>query len=201
MPHLPTLTTRDLNGDVKTLPDGNLNVLIVAYERPQQRQVDSWISTLAALELEVPGLRYYELPVVGAMSPARKQHLDFAMRQGIPDRDARARTLTFYVDRHQFRAPLGIDGESQIAVDPHRRCGQGPLARRRHSHRGRRKRAPLGLAGRCRPGHRPLRSGPTGLPRMRREPFPLGSAQPSRRPRISIESRAASSGSERRTCR
>ena len=116
MPHLPSLTTRDLNGDVKTLPDGNLNVLMVAYERPQQRQVDSWVPTLAALELEVPGLRYYELPVVGAMSPARQQHLDFAMRQGIPDRDARARTLTFYVDRHQFRAPLGIDGESQMAV-------------------------------------------------------------------------------------
>ena len=116
MPQLPSLTTRDLNGDVKTLPDGRLNVLIVAYQRPQQREVDSWIPSLEALELEVPGLRYYELPVVGAMNPIGRRSLDFWMRQGIPDREARARTLTFDVDRHRFKAPLGIAGESQIAV-------------------------------------------------------------------------------------
>ncbi|MCG8349983.1 MAG: hypothetical protein MI924_19635 [Chloroflexales bacterium] len=42
----PNVATKDLNGDAKTLPNdfaGDLNLLLIAYEQWQQREVDSWL--------------------------------------------------------------------------------------------------------------------------------------------------------------
>jgi hypothetical protein len=113
---LPPVATKDLNGVRRTLPNGQLNVLLIAYQQWQQLEVDSWVPTLRSLEQRHDGLSYYELPVVGEMDVFRRRSLDFFMRQGIPDRHVRARTLTFYTDAAGFREPLGIPDEDHIAV-------------------------------------------------------------------------------------
>ena len=113
---LPEMSTRDLNGVRRTLPNGRLAVLLVAYQRWPQFEVDSWVSSLRALERTYDEVGYYELPVVGRMDPLARRSLDFFMRRGIPDRETRARTLTFYVDASGFREPLGIPDEDHVAV-------------------------------------------------------------------------------------
>ena len=113
---LPRVSTKDLNGVRRALPNGRLNVLLIAYQRWQQLEVDTWIPALDGLERSYDGVSYFELPVVGEMSRAGQRGLDFFMRRGIPDREVRSRTLTFYVDTAGFREPLGIPDEEHIAV-------------------------------------------------------------------------------------
>ncbi len=113
---LPQSSTRDLNGVRRTLPDGRLNILLVAYQRWQQLEVDTWIPALAAIERANDGIGYFELPVVGEMNALGRRSLDFFMQRGIPDVSVRSRTLTFYVDATGFREPLGIPDEDHIAV-------------------------------------------------------------------------------------
>ena len=114
-----TITTKDLNGDIKTLPTdftGDLNLVFVAYEQWHQREVDSWIPHVKRMEEKMSNFEHYELPVVGEMGMLGRMQLDFWMRTGIPDYDTRSRTLTLYVDREEFRAPLGIPNEEHIAL-------------------------------------------------------------------------------------
>ena len=113
---LPHLTTKDLNGVRRTLPNGQLSILLIAYQRWQQLEVDTWIPALAELERTREDVGYFELPVVGEMNTVGQRSLDFWMRRGIPDRHARSRTLTFYVDTTGFREPLGILDEDHVAV-------------------------------------------------------------------------------------
>ncbi len=116
IPQLPPVATNDLNGVRRTLPDGRLNVLLIAYQQWQQLEVDSWVPALRGLEQRHDELSYFELPVVGEMDVFRRRSLDYFMRRGIPDRQVRSRTLTVYTDTAGFRAPLGIDDEDHIAV-------------------------------------------------------------------------------------
>lgn len=113
---LPHLATRDLNGVRRTLPDGRLNVLLIAYQRWQQLEADTWIPALDELERRHESVSYFELPVVGRMSALRQRSLDHFMRRGIRQHGMRARTLTFYVDATDFREPLGIPDEEHIAI-------------------------------------------------------------------------------------
>ena len=113
---LPQVSTQDLNGVRRTLPNDRLNVLLIAYQRWQQQEVDTWIPALNALERVHDGVSYFELPVVGEMNAFGRRSLDFFMRQGIPDRHVRSRTLTVYVDSMGFREPLGIPDEDHVAV-------------------------------------------------------------------------------------
>ncbi len=115
----PIITTRDLNGDEKTLPadfTGDINLIFIAYYQWHQREVDSWIRTANQLEKEFENFQYYELPVVGEMNWFGQKQLDFWMRTGIQDRKTRARTLTLYVNQSEFRQQVGIDTENTIAL-------------------------------------------------------------------------------------
>lgn len=116
IPRLPQVTTRDLNGVRRQLPNGHLTVLVIAYQRWQQLEVDTWVPALHRIEHAFDDVSYFELPVVGEMNAIGRRSLDFWMRRGIPDRHARSRTLTFYVDTTGFREPLGIPDEEHIAV-------------------------------------------------------------------------------------
>lgn len=115
----PTVETRNLNRDAVTLPDGlegEFNLLVLAYEQWQQRQVDSWFPAADRLEAQTPLFRYYEVPVVGRMNAVRRFMLDNGMRAGIPGVDTRARVLTLYVDRQWLNGRLGIETVEEITL-------------------------------------------------------------------------------------
>jgi hypothetical protein len=94
--------------------EGALNVVAIPFQMWQQAQVDTWIPVLDALERQVPGLRYYELPVIRAMNRASQWFIDEGMRGGIRDQATRARTITLYTDKQAFRRALGLPHENQV---------------------------------------------------------------------------------------
>jgi hypothetical protein len=72
----PTLQARNLEGAVLDLPEAfgrDPSVVIVAFRRAQQEQVDTWIPWLRQLEARRPGLEVYEIPAIGRRwTPVRR---------------------------------------------------------------------------------------------------------------------------------
>ncbi|MHB1021450.1 MAG: hypothetical protein ACYC46_10575 [Acidobacteriaceae bacterium] len=115
----PALQATNLARQPMQLPQdfaGKRNLLLIAFTREQQRDVDSWIPAARKLEQQYPELRYYELPTLARNNPLFRWWVNSAMRSGIPEEQARERTITLYLDKKNFRRKLGIANEKQISV-------------------------------------------------------------------------------------
>ena len=112
----PKLTATNLKKKTLTLPNdfaGERNLLLIAFEREQQKNVDTWLHELKRFE-QSPGFQYYELPTIDRLNPIARWFIDSGMRRGIPDATARARTITLYLDKPAFRKALNLPDEKQI---------------------------------------------------------------------------------------
>lgn len=119
MNRLPELQAASLTGETYQLPAdlrGDLNVVLVVYEQWQQPDADTWLPMLDALAKQYPVLHYYELPTMERFHPMQQRMIDLMMISGIPDRAARARTMTLYLDRGTFNASIGVRGTEAIQV-------------------------------------------------------------------------------------
>lgn len=119
MPQFPRVPGRSLTGRNMTLPDdfeGTLNVVLIAFVREQQADVDTWTPFLRDLAARVEGLRSYELPTLSRNYRWVRAMIDGGMRGGIPDSAVRAATITLYIDKGPFRQALGIEDERDIQV-------------------------------------------------------------------------------------
>jgi len=115
----PVVTSANLSRRKLTLPtdfEGDLNIIIVAFQRWQQRAVDTWLPLAKQLEQVYDGVRYYELPVIQRINVLGRTFINEGMRAGIPDPKARARTITLYVDKAAFRQALELPHEEDIYV-------------------------------------------------------------------------------------
>jgi len=115
----PTVEGRDLEMQPKTLPAsfaGQRNLVLVAFQRWQQQEVDSWLGSASAIAAKDPGFRFYEVPTLGQGYSWMRGFIDGGMRRGVPDPAARARTITLYIDKVPFRRALGITSEEHITV-------------------------------------------------------------------------------------
>lgn len=101
------------------LPDdfeGERNLVLIAFMREQQLEIDSWISTAKRLTQDHSNFRYYELPTISRGIPLARWWLDGAMRAGTSDRAAREATITLYVNKQAFREALQLQTEDTIYV-------------------------------------------------------------------------------------
>jgi hypothetical protein len=115
----PKATGTNLEKKRFTLPgdlQGDLNIVILGFQREQQAAIDAWIPTTKELCATTPALRYYELPVLQKTTPQEEAFVDAAMTRGIPDREARDRTITLYLDKKPFAQSLGIADENAIHI-------------------------------------------------------------------------------------
>jgi len=115
----PVVEGRSLTGRRVTLPadfEGELNVVLVAFQRHQQHDVDTWTPRLRELAAGRPGLRVYELPTLASSYRLMRPLIDGGMRGGIPDSAVRAATITLYIDKRPYRAALRILDEDEIQV-------------------------------------------------------------------------------------
>lgn len=115
----PVVRGTNLEGRDFTLPrdlEGERNVVIVAFEREQQRDVDTWLPALGDLARTTPGLRVYELPTIATPYRLMRPIIDGGMRRGIPDRAVREATITLYLDTDDFRRALAIPDARDIHV-------------------------------------------------------------------------------------
>lgn len=115
----PEIEARGLDGRTYRVPEeleGERNILLVAFHRHQQRAIDQWLPPLLELEQRVPGVRVYELPTISRSWSPMRWFIDAGMTRGIPDPDARARTLTTYTAVEDVVEALGLPGTETIAV-------------------------------------------------------------------------------------
>jgi hypothetical protein len=93
---------------------GELNLVIIPFQQYQQRTVNTWIPTLQEIEASFPGFIYYELPTITGMPAVSRTFINEGMRAGIPDKTARERTITLYLNKEAFKTALDIPSEEEI---------------------------------------------------------------------------------------
>ncbi len=115
--HFPSVKASNLEKRDVNLPadfEGDRNLLLVAFEREQQKDVDTWLRKMKRFEELDPGFHYYELPTIQRPNALTRWFIDTGMRRGIPDRKARERTITLYLDRKPFCDALLITDQKKI---------------------------------------------------------------------------------------
>jgi hypothetical protein len=117
--HFPSVEGRNLDDRPFDLPadfEGDLNVVLVAFSRGQQADVDSWMPFLESVTEPRHNVRVYELPTIGRGYRLMRSFIDGGMRRGIPDPAVRAATITLYIDKAPFRDSLRLRDEDRIHV-------------------------------------------------------------------------------------
>lgn len=115
--HFPPVKASNLDKREFSLPEefeGVRNLVLIAFERQQQKDVDTWLQKLDRFENLDPAFRYYELPTIERPSAFMRWFIDSGMRRGIPDQKARERTITLYLDKKAFCEALLIADQKKI---------------------------------------------------------------------------------------
>jgi hypothetical protein len=115
----PAVEGANLDGKEFRLPadfEGERNIVLIAFEREQQAEVDTWLPAVRRLEAEIPGVRGYELPTIRKLPGLLRGWITGGMASGIPDAKARATTITLFLDKEEFRRSLQIATERTITL-------------------------------------------------------------------------------------
>lgn len=118
-PHFPEVSGYNLMRQEFNFPEdfeGTYNLVIIPFQQVQQRDVNTWLPAAQELERIYPGLIYYELPTIYKLPTLSRTFINEGMRAGIPDQTARERTITFYLDKEEFKKALGITSEESIQL-------------------------------------------------------------------------------------
>ncbi len=135
--HFPRVTGTNLHGDVVTLPDAlraPRTLLAIGFEDRHKHPLNDWIDRLPDIEAADQALDFFEVPVIYELKPWSRVFLNNAMRVGVTGTDARARTVTVYLDRSAFQKALDLPTLGDIylmIVDPGGRVlwrRQGPVS-------------------------------------------------------------------------
>ena len=115
----PQVEGRNLEGRRFVLPtdfEGERNVVMVAFRREQQADVDTWLPQLRELSAQHAGLRVYELPTMSRGYSFMRGFIDGGMKRGIPELATREATITLYIDKEPFQQALAITSDRQITT-------------------------------------------------------------------------------------
>ncbi len=115
----PRVSGDNLNGKRFDLPrafEGILNIVVIAFQREQQHDVDGWMPFLKTLAKDRNDVRIYELPTLSRGYRLMRPIIDGGMRGGIPDTTVRAATITLYIDKTPFRRALELPDEDRIYI-------------------------------------------------------------------------------------
>jgi len=113
----PALESETLEKQVVQLPQdfrGERNLLLIAFERDQQKDIDTWLTQMKRYEDIDRDFRYYEIPTIEKMNRFMRWFINTGMRHGVPDKKARERTITLYIDKEPFKKSLQIPDEKKI---------------------------------------------------------------------------------------
>lgn len=116
---LPIVQGVNLARQSLTFPNefaGELNLVFVAFQQWQQRDVDTWGPLAETLRQRTPSFEYYEFPTIQRLNFLARTFINEGMRAGIPNKATRRRTITLYIDKRPFKQALNITTEDQIWV-------------------------------------------------------------------------------------
>jgi hypothetical protein len=115
----PSLTFANLNKQDVQLPQGlkgDVNLVLIAFQREQQNDLDTWLKVLPEVVGKHPDVAYYEIPTIDRMNSFMRWFINTGMRGGIPDKAQRERTITLYTDKKAFREALKLASEDRVYV-------------------------------------------------------------------------------------
>ena len=115
----PVIAAESLRGRSVKMPEqfkGARNLVLVAYQREQQADVDTWLAVIDSVTAGATDFAYYEIPTISSSAKWMRAMIDGGMKQGIPDRAQRDRTITLYLDVDWFRGQIGTAGNDGIAA-------------------------------------------------------------------------------------
>jgi hypothetical protein len=104
--------------------EGEINMVIVPFQRWHQSLVDEWSVFLNKIEQSNHNFRYYEVPTLNSAYKVMRFMIDGGMRAGIPDRRVRERTITLYTNKPLFEQELNIKSEQTIYLFLIRKNGE-----------------------------------------------------------------------------
>lgn len=91
--------------------DRGRSVVLLAFRRPQQIEVDSWVPWLVE-----QGFPFFEMPCLRRLFTPVRTIIDGGMSVGVGTEEARRRTVTYYGDLRCVTRPLGIRDRTTITV-------------------------------------------------------------------------------------
>ncbi len=115
----PSVEGSNLEGRRFSLPndfEGELNIVLVAFRREQQDDVDTWVPFLKSIAATHAGLKAYELPTLNRSYRMVRRFIDGGMARGIPEKTTRETTITLYIDKAPFKQALGVTAEDRIVT-------------------------------------------------------------------------------------
>ncbi len=113
----PKVTANNLSGKSFAMPgafEGDFNVVLIAFERDQQKDLDTWLAVLPKTLETFPKVKYYELPTIAKLNGMTRWFIDTGMRSGIKDKGQRDRTITLFLDKKPFKDALRIESEKTV---------------------------------------------------------------------------------------
>lgn len=116
-PRFPNLSGENLEGRVFNVPkdlQGDLNLAIVAFDRSQQAEIDTWAPSAQALRAANPFVQWYEIPVIQKTNRQAEKFINRGMHDGIQSKEARERTITLYTDKSEFEKKATIQNPEVI---------------------------------------------------------------------------------------
>lgn len=124
----PKLKSKNLNGKEYLLPEEletEISILVLAYKRDQQKDVDAWLNAIKENELDIcPAVTSYEVPVLKQFNSFIRFNIDNGMRYGINDKAKREHVLSIYVDKESFNQALNLDSEESVHTLVIRKSGE-----------------------------------------------------------------------------
>jgi hypothetical protein len=95
---------------------GQLNLVVIAFQRWHQSRVDTWIPFISQIERINNAVRYYQLSTYQQTEPLAPLFGEEGMRAGIPVPVARERMIVFQADRLAFQRALGLPHKDDMYV-------------------------------------------------------------------------------------
>lgn len=109
--YFPKLVGIDLMGEDREIPQsfiGEYNIVVVAFEREHQKAVNTWINAVDPILEKYKNIAFYEVPLIYEINAPYRFWINNGMRAGIPDLEARLRTITVYTDRDKFTSTMNM---------------------------------------------------------------------------------------------
>jgi hypothetical protein len=114
--HFPVVSGNDLNGKSWKAPvnfPAERTLVVVAFEREQQANVDAWFEGLGAKDA-ASLIPWIEMPVIENPGIFVRWFINSGMRGGIPDIHVRSHVWTAYTDKKKFMTACGMASSEHV---------------------------------------------------------------------------------------
>jgi hypothetical protein len=113
----PKIAAENLAGETKNFPQdfpSDRTVLLIAWQREQQAELDTWMEKLQLLKDGAPA--WIEFPVIEDPGAIARAVIDLGMKRGIPNPKIRARVFTLYRDPAEFARQASLPDATRVHI-------------------------------------------------------------------------------------